>query len=273
MAGLVGSSNNPLSGVTIATLLLSSLLLLAMLGADSATGPAAALFIAAVVACAGAIAGDNMQDLKAGYIVGATPYKQQIMQGVGVIAAATVMAPILTLLLRAYGIGAVTAEHPDPLPAPQATLMASVASGVFGGDLPWTMVMIGMGVAVAVIVCDQILERRGAAFRMPVLGVAVGIYLPFELEVPILVGGLIAWAADRVRRSAGSSAGERHGLLFAAGLITGEALVGILMAIPIVAAGNADVLALGIGPHTWLGFVLLLAVVGGLYKSAASTTS
>ena len=273
MAGLVGSSNNPLSGVTIATLLLSSLLLLAMLGADSATGPAAALFIAAVVACAGAIAGDNMQDLKAGYIVGATPYKQQIMQGVGVIAAATVMAPILTLLLRAYGIGAVTAEHPDPLPAPQATLMASVASGVFGGDLPWTMVMIGMGVAVVVIVCDQILERRGASFRMPVLGVAVGIYLPFELEVPILVGGLVAWTADRVRRSAGGSAGERHGLLFAAGLITGEALVGILMAIPIVAAGNADVLALGIGPHTWLGFVLLLAVIGGLYKSAASANS
>ena len=271
MAGLVGSSNNPLSGVTIATLLLSSLLLLALLGSDSATGPAAALFIAAVVACAGAIAGDNMQDLKAGYIVGATPYKQQIMQGVGVVAAATVMAPILTLLLRAYGIGAVSVEHPNPLPAPQATLMASVATGVFGGDLPWTMVMLGMGVAVIVILSDLTLERRGSTFRMPVLAVAVGIYLPFELEVPILVGGLIAWAADRARRrSADGSAGERHGLLFAAGLITGEALVGILMAIPIVVSGNAGVLALGIGPHTWLGFLLFIAVIGGLYRSAAS---
>ncbi|MBF86170.1 MAG: oligopeptide transporter, OPT family [Acidobacteria bacterium] len=270
MSGLVGSSNNPISGVTIATLLVSSLLLVAMIGADSPIGPAAALFIAAVVACAGAIAGDNMQDLKAGYLVGATPYKQQIMQAIGVIAAATVMAPILTLLLRAYGIGGPTVEQPNPLAAPQATLMASVARGVFGGELPWTMVFIGMAIAVIVIVIDLMLERRAASFRVPVLAVSVGIYLPFELEVPIFVGGLIAWAAERTRRRRGAAPGERYGLLFAAGLITGEALVGILMAIPIVVTSNPEVLAVGLAPQTWLGFLLLVSIAVGLYRSATS---
>ncbi|MDP6608845.1 MAG: oligopeptide transporter, OPT family [Vicinamibacterales bacterium] len=270
MAGLVGSSNNPISGVTIATLLVSSLLLLVMMGADNPAGPAAALFIAAVVACGGAIAGDNMQDLKAGYLVGATPCKQQVMQAVGVVAAATVMAPILTLLLRAYGIGIATAEHPEPLAAPQATLMASVAQGVFGGDLPWTMVFIGMAIAAAVIVIDLVLERRGAAFRAPVLAVAVGIYLPLELEVPIFVGGVIASVAERARRRSGGDAGARHGLLFAAGLITGEALVGILMAVPIVLTSNPAVLAVGVPPQTWVGLLLLVGVLFGLYRSATS---
>ncbi len=273
MAGLVGSSNNPISGVTIATILTSALLLLA-LGTDSAMGPAAAIFIGAVVACAGAIAGDNMQDLKAGRIVGATPYKQQIMQGIGVIAAAFVMAPVLTLLLNAYGIGVVTPEHPNPLSAPQATLMAAVAGGVFGEGLPWTMVIIGMAVAAAIIALDVILEKRGSQFRTPVLAVAVGIYLPFQLSVAIFLGGIIAWVADRHfrgRLAAGEDAesvttahsvGDRNGLLFAAGLITGEALLGILLALPIVVSGRADVLAFwGTYDGPFPGMVLLLIVM------------
>ncbi len=133
MAGLVGSSNNPISGVTIATILFASLILVALMGPEASVGPPAAIMIGGVVACAAAISGDNMQDLKAGYIVGATPWKQQVMQGVGVISSVLVMAPILNLLLQAYGIGVPTAEHPDPLTAPQATLMASVAQGVFKG--------------------------------------------------------------------------------------------------------------------------------------------
>jgi len=197
MAGLVGSSNNPISGVTIATILTSALLLVALLGTDSAIGPAAAVLIGAVVACAAAIAGDNMQDLKAGHILGATPYKQQIMQMVGVIAAAFVMAPVLTLLLKAYGIGIPTAAHPEPLAAPQATLMAAVAGGVFKGGLPWTMITVGMVVAVLIIALDLWLESRDSDFRTPVLAVAVGIYLPFELSVAIMFGGLIAWAVSR----------------------------------------------------------------------------
>ena len=119
MAGLVGSSNNPISGVTIATILSSALLLLVFLGGDSPIGPASAILIGSVVCCAAAMAGDNMQDLKAGYLVGATPYKQQIAQGVGVISAAVVIAPTLTLLLEAYGIGIPTEAHPEPLAAPR----------------------------------------------------------------------------------------------------------------------------------------------------------
>ena len=151
MGGLVGSSNNPISGVTIATILTSALLLLALLGSESPIGPAAAILIGSVVCCAAAMSGDTLQDLKAGYLVGATPYKQQIVQGVGVVSAAVVIAPTLTLLLEAYGIGVPTETHPDPLAAPQATLMASVARGVFLGGLPGLMIGIGMAVALAVI--------------------------------------------------------------------------------------------------------------------------
>ena len=281
MAGLVGSSNNPISGVTIATILVSSLLLVAI-GTDSAGGPAAAILIGAVVACAAAIAGDNMQDLKAGRLVGATPFKQQIMQVIGVVGAAFVMAPVLTLLLKAYGIGVPTPDHPQPLAAPQATLMAAVAGGVFRGGLPWGMVGWGMITAVAVIVLDVILEKRGSEFRTPVLAVAVGIYLPLELSVAIFLGGIIAWAAGRYHttrikqepRLQGAIAeartgGERNGLLFAAGLITGEALLGILLAIPIVVAGRADVLAFwGTHEAVWPGVLLLLLVMWLLYRVA-----
>jgi len=118
MAGLVGSSNNPISGVTIATILFASIVLLLMIGSGNGTGPAATILIGGVVACAAAISGDNMQDLKAGYIVGATPWKQQVMQGVGVLSCVFLMAPILNLLLQAYGIGVPTETHPNPLPAP-----------------------------------------------------------------------------------------------------------------------------------------------------------
>lgn len=286
MAGLVGSSNNPISGVTIATILFAALLLVTMMGSASPIGPASAIFIGAVVACAAAIAGDNMQDLKAGRIVGATPFKQQIMQGVGVIAAAFVLAPILTLLLKAYGIGIPTAMHPRPLPAPQATLMASVAGGVFRGGLPWPMVGIGTLVAVAVILFDRWQKRRGSEFRTPVLAVAVGIYLPLELSVPIFIGGLIAWAAGRfhgraiarvggglrARLAEARETGERHGLLFAAGLITGEALVGIALAIPIVLAGDRNVLAFwGVRDENWPGILLLAIVLFGLYRVAVES--
>jgi putative OPT family oligopeptide transporter len=280
MAGLVGSSNNPISGVTIATILSSALILLVFLGTESVVGPAAAVLIGAVVACAAAISGDTLQDLKAGRLLGATPYKQQIMEGVGVLAAAFFMAPVLTLLLRAYGIGVPTEAHPSPLAAPQATLMAAVAGGVFRGGLPWAMVVAGMAAAAIIIALDGYLEKRGGGFRTPVLAVAVGIYLPLQLSVAIFFGGIVAWATSRFfgrRRAAvpataaaldeAQAAGERHGLLFAAGLITGEALLGIMLAIPIVVAGRADVLAFwGIHESTWPGVVLLALVMAYLYR-------
>jgi putative OPT family oligopeptide transporter len=277
MAGLVGSSNNPISGITIATILFASLVLLAMMGSDSAVGPSAAIMIGAVVCCAAAIAGDNMQDLKAGYILGATPWKQQVMQGVGVISSVLVIAPILNLLLQAYGIGVPTAEHPNPLTAPQATLMASVAQGVFHGGLPWTMVFIGGAVGVLVIIGDEILKSKGSSFRMPVLAVAVGIYLPLELSSAILVGGIVAHFAARAhaKRSLDGETSMRNGMLFAAGLITGEALVGILMAIPIVVTEDQNVLAVGESLQFGgsVGLVVIGLVCFWMYRVASAKLS
>jgi len=260
MAGIVGSSHNPISGITISTILLASLLLLWLMGPGT-TGATAAIVIGAVVCCAAAIAGDNMQDLKAGHILGATPWKQQLMQCVGVLSAVLVMAPVLNLLVNAYGIGAPTESQPDALLAPQATLMASVAQGVFTGDLPWGMVAAGAGIGVLIIITDEFLRIRNASFRAPVLAVAIGIYLPLELAVPIFIGGLIHWFV----KPKGNS-----GMLLAAGLITGEALVGILLAIPIVLTGNTAFMAL---PETyrmgaWLGLIALAAVSVLLYRTA-----
>ncbi|HUT34361.1 MAG TPA: oligopeptide transporter, OPT family [Planctomycetota bacterium] len=267
MAGVVGSSNNPISGVTIATVLTTALLLLA-LGTGSAAGPAAAILVGAVVCCAAAIGGDVMQDLKTGQLVGATPWKQQVMEAVSVLAAALVIAPILSLLLNAYGIGEATAARPNALRAPQATLMASVAKLVFTGGLPWIMVASGGVLAVGIIVLDEALRLRGSRFRTPVLAVAVGIYLPFELGVAIFAGGLAAWAAQRVVRRRGSREDpEQPGVLFAAGLITGEALLGILLAIPIVLnkGGNPLDVDLAGGPLTWPGLALFGLVVLALH--------
>ena len=199
MAGLVGSSNNPISGVTIATILTSSLILLVLMGEDATSGPVAAIMIGSVVACAAAIAGDNMQDLKAGFLLGATPFRQQIMQFAGVIAAALTLPFVLDLLNEGYGFGPKSAENPDSLTAPQATLMQSVAEGVFGGNLPWDIIMIGMALGVLVILADQALKSRNSNFRVPVLALAVGLYLPFELDSAIMLGGLIAWLADKGR--------------------------------------------------------------------------
>ena len=276
MAGLVGSSNNPISGVTIATILTSALILLALLGSGAEKGPAAAILIGAVVCCAAAIAGDNMQDLKAGHILGATPQKQQIMQMVGVFAAALVLPLVLQLLNTAYGFGPATEAKPDSLAAPQATLMESVARGVFSGDLPWTMVFIGMGLGVLIILLDQYQLRRGSDFRVPVLAVAVGLYLPFELDSAIMVGGVLAWLLTRHQtrneRAKGENyeeavgASERSGLLFASGLITGEALVGIILAIPVAIYGSSNVF--NVFDEAWgslPGLVVVLGVCYALY--------
>jgi putative OPT family oligopeptide transporter len=276
MAGLVGSSNNPVSGITIATILFAALVLLGFLGKSSTIGPVAAVMIGAVVCCAACIAGDNLQDLKAGYLVGATPWRQQVMLAIGSISCAMVMAPTLNLLAKAYGIGVATPEHPNPLEAAQANLMASVAKGLFGGHLPWDMIGIGALIGVAVIIFDLILKAKKAPFRVPVLAAAIGIYLPLETMVPIFLGGLLNYL---VTRTFGQGLTEdevekrnRTGMLFAAGLITGEALMGILMAIPIVAAGRGDVMALPGGLQLGgsvgevAGLAILAAIGWWLYR-------
>jgi putative OPT family oligopeptide transporter len=277
MAGLVGSSNNPVSGITIATILFAALVLIGLMGRNAELGPVAAIMIGAVVCCAACISGDNLQDLKCGHMIGATPWRQQVMLAIGAFSSALVMAPVLNLLARAYGIGVPTLEHPKALLAPQATLMASVAKGMFGGVLPWGMVAIGGALGVAIIIVDEMLKARRAKFRAPVLCVAVGLYLPLELSVPIFVGGLLSHFALRVLGGSDPDpeAAERlnrKGMLFAAGMITGEALVGILIAIPIVTSGRADVLALPAALQFggWLGLLVLAALAAWLYRTAIS---
>ena len=223
MAGVVGSSNNPISGVTIATILFSSLLIITFFDVDSSKGAAAAILIGAVVCCAAAIGGDNLQDLKTGNIVGATPWKQQIMQLVGVISAALTLGIVLTLLHEAYGIGS------SDLPAPQAVLMTNVANGVFAGNLEWGMIYAGAVLGLIIILIDQYQASRKADFRVPILAVAIGIYLPIELTLPIFIGGMINHLASRTA----SESGKNNGLLIASGLITGEALMAIFIAVPL----------------------------------------
>ncbi|HEY6942330.1 OPT family oligopeptide transporter [Dokdonella sp.] len=279
LAGLVGSSNNPVSGITIATILFASVVLMLLLGHDSKIGPVAAIMIGAVVCCAAAVGGDNLQDLKAGYLVGATPWKQQLMLAIGSFSCALIMAPVLNLLAQAYGIGAPTPEHPNSLAAPQATLMASVANGMFGGHLPWTMIAIGAVIGALVIALDEWLKARGSHFRVPVLAAAIGIYLPLELMVPIFLGSVVAWLVERRHGVHPHDEAERDrvhrpGTLFSAGLITGEALTGILIAIPIVVSQRADVLALPESLHfnKYVGLVVLAVVGWLLYRSAAKKT-
>ncbi len=223
MAGVVGSSNNPISGVTIATILFSSLLIISFFDIDSSKGAAAAILIGAVVCCAAAIGGDNLQDLKTGNIVGATPWKQQLMQLVGVVSAALTLGIVLTLLHEAYGIGS------SDLPAPQAVLMTNVANGVFQGNLEWGMIYAGAILGIVIIMIDQYQAFRKADFRVPILAVAIGIYLPIELTLPIFIGGMLNHFASKTA----SEEGKNNGLLIASGLITGEALMAILIAVPL----------------------------------------
>lgn len=271
LAGLIGSSNNPVSGITISTILFASVILSLLLGRNSALGPIAAIMIGAVVCCAAAVGGDNLQDLKTGYLVGATPWKQQLMMGIGAFSCALVMAPVLNLLAVAYGIGPATADHPNALAAPQATLMASVARGLFGGYLPWNTIACGAIIGAFIIALDRWLQRSGSSVRVPVLAAAIGIYLPLELMFPIFAGGLIAYYVERVHHI-GANQPERRdrihqrGVLLSAGLITGEALMGIGIAVPIVLTGHPEVLALPAAFQfsRWIG-LMIFAVVAGLF--------
>ena len=275
MAGLVGSSNNPISGVTIATILSTSLLLLTLMGTgNELAGAAAAILTGAVVCCAAAIAGDNMQDLKAGHILGATPFKQQIMQMVGVIAGALAIPLVLNSLLIAYGMGAPTEANPESLTAPQATLMQSVAQGIFGGGLPWNMVYIGGAIGIIIILIDQYLKSKGSEFRMPVLAVAVGLYLPFELDSSIFVGGVMAhFLLKATKNSQNKEKAGNAGLLLASGLITGEALMGIAIAIAIAGFGFEQLAGYNMAMlYENLGLLILIGILLFVYKSVTKVS-
>lgn len=264
MAGLVGSSTSPISGVGIVAIVLVSLLMLALGGellqAQNGVQMAIALSIfstSAVVAVA-SISNDNLQDLKTGWLVGATPWRQQVALLIGCVVGAAVISPVLDLLYNAYGFAdAMPREGMDPtqaLSAPQATLMLAITRGIFTHQLNWTMILIGMAVGVALIVVDEILKRTCRVARIPVLAVGIGIYLPPTVAAPIVAGAVLAWLLERALRRRAAAAGtpyeqfadapNRRGVLIASGLIVGESLVGVLMAGIIGAAGTDAPLAI-----------------------------
>ncbi len=215
MVGLVGSSNNPVSGMAIATLLIATLIL-KFTGANGVSGMASAIAIGSIICIVSAIAGDTSQDLKTGYILGATPKKQQTGELIGVVASALAIGGTLYLLDSAWGFGS------DELGAPQATLMKLIVEGVMGGELPWTLVFIGVFIAIAVEVVG-----------IPVLPFAIGVYLPVHLNACIMVGGLLRLAMDKIKGKKAAHKEEivNDGILFCSGMIAGEGLVGIVLAL------------------------------------------
>lgn len=214
MVGLVGSSNNPVSGMTIATLLVATIALKAT-GMTGQPGMIAAIAIGGVICIVAAIAGDTSQDLKTGYILGATPRKQQIGELIGVLASSLAIGGVLYLLHLAWGYGT------PNLPAPQATLMKMIVEGVMDGNLPWTLIFIGAFIAIVV-------EFLG----IPVLPFAIGLYLPIHLSTPMMVGGLVKLAVEKKKNASEKEKkdADANGILFSSGLIAGEGLVGILLA-------------------------------------------
>lgn len=296
MCGVMGSSNMPISGTLIMTVIILSFLLVTLLGSyiNFEVDPEAALsagaiviIITSIVACAGALGGDNMQDLKSGQLVGSTPWKQQGMLMVGVVASALVIAPMFQLLFEAYGIGDVLPrEGMDPakaLSAPKAALIAALAQAIFTHSMDWVMIGIGMAIAVATITIDKTLIAMGSSWRFPVLAVALGIYLPFDVTGPIFIGGIVAGLIERSIKNkqkaskasleAEAATAKKNGMLLASGFIAGEALMGIFLAIPFVMYQDTDVfkfIPAAIEPYrSELGLLLTAIILYWFYRKAS----
>ena len=242
MVGLIGSSNNPVSGMAIATLLISTMLLKAT-GTVGIEGMTAAIVIGGIICVIAAIAGDTSQDLKTGYLLGATPVKQQIGELIGVAVSSVAIGAILYLLSMAWG-----GYGSDALPAPQATLMKMIVEGVMGGNLPWNLVFTGVFLAIALEI-----------LRIPVMPFAIGLYLPIYLNTSIMIGGVVRWFMDS-RKNVDAKLKEEQttrGTLFCAGMIAGEGLVGILLAVFAV-FGISTALSIDLGN---IGGVVLMIVM------------
>ncbi|HEY9283681.1 MAG TPA: oligopeptide transporter, OPT family [Pyrinomonadaceae bacterium] len=274
MAGLIGASNSPISGVGILSIVMCASTLALAVAATPETSPALvalALFITAIIFACATISNDNLQDLKTGQLVGASPMRQQIALIVGVAAGAAVIPWVLNLLARAYGFaGAPNANvvTENPLPAPQATLISALAQGVIGGNLNWKMLGIGMAVGVGLILLDAALGAM-KRMRVPPLAVGIGIYLPMSATFAVVVGAVLSyWYDRRVRNSPNPERAERLGTLVASGLIVGESLWGVLNAGLIVGLAKDAPLALfpedfALGP--WLGLLGFVGVIVLLY--------
>ena len=270
MAGLIGASNSPISGVGILSIVIAASLVSTAVVATDTTRPALvafALFITAIVFACATISNDNLQDLKTGQLVGASPRRQQIALIVGVAAGAAVIPSVLNLLAKAYGFAGaanVGVVAPNPLPAPQATLISALAQGVIGGSLAWKMLAIGAVVGVGLILLDAALGAVGK-LRIPPLAVGIGIYLPMSATFAVVVGAVLSrWYDGRVKSAPNPARAERLGTLVASGLIVGESLWGVLNAGLIVAlVKDAPIAIVGddFALAPWLG---LLGFVGAL---------
>jgi putative OPT family oligopeptide transporter len=279
MAGLIGSSNSPISSIGIVATVLVAVPLAWLLGKDAGpirdAGVALSLFTVAVVVAVATISNDNLQDLKTGQLVGATPWKQQVSLIVGVLVGAAVIPPILELLYNAYGFtGALPRPDMDPkqiLGAPQASLISTLAKGIVAGNVDWTMIVIGIFVGAALIVVDAILKRTTRNMQLPVLAVGLGIYLPAPTIWPIVFGAVLAWLIERaVRANPNKERILRRGVLLASGLIVGESLWGVILAALIVGTGSQEPVAL-VGASfestaEWIGGVAFLASFLYLYR-------
>ncbi len=267
-----------MSGLAILAVIGASVLLLILSGRGAgATLVAYALFVTAVVLCVATIANDNLQDLKTGQLVDATPWRQQVALIVGVIMGALVIPPILDLLNRAYGFAGAPHLHAaavtQPLPAPQATLISASPKGVVQGQLNWGLIGIGVLAGIAIIALDEALgfARR---LRLPPLAVGIGIYLPVSTTFPIVIGAVVGTLYNRwATRARNPEAAKRFGVLLASGLIVGESLFGVLLAGIIVATGKGTPLAI-VGDSfataaTILGSLAFVLVIAGLYAWTA----
>jgi putative OPT family oligopeptide transporter len=257
LVGLIGSSNNPISGITLSALLIAALLMVFM-GLTGIHGVAGVLGVAGVICCAAGIAGDMTQDLKVGHILGGTPWRMQVGEIIGVIVAASVLTLPLIALHKVYVIGSAA------LPAPQAGLMALMANGIVSGDMAWPLVIAGMFFAVGLILVNA---------PAPML-IAVGMYLPFEATGPIFVGGLMKWVFDLIlkRRNATDEdrqRAENMGILISSGFIAGESLMAVVLALAVISGDLVpwilvfQKLTFGFEPSAWLGIgAYVIAGVG-----------
>ena len=277
MAGLIGSSNSPLSGIGILVVIIAALLLVAGVRADlpADSGKALvafALFITSVVFAVAAIANNNLQDLKTGQLVDATPWRQQTALVIGVIAGAIVIPPVLDLLNKAYGfLGAPGVDPAHALPAPQAGLISALAQGVIQNNIDWSLIGIGALIGVGLIVLDAVLAATTKAMRLPPLAVGLGIYLPTSTTLMIVVGAIVGWYFDkRADRTRKAEATKQLGVLLASGLIVGESIIGVLVAAIVVFSGKAAPLAL-VGDSfgnaaVWIGTIAFAAVTFAMYR-------
>ena len=278
MAGLIGASNSPISGVGILAVLSAALLLaIGFAGSSEAEVRALiayALFATAIVFGIATISNDNLQDLKTGQLVGATPWRQQLALVYGVIFGALVIPPVLDLLNRTYGFAGAPGVGPEALAAPQAALISALASGALGGSLNWPMISTGAAIGVGVVIIDALLGKAGK-LRLPPLAVGIGVYLPMTVTLPVVVGAVLGKLYDRrAERARHPEATKRMGVLLATGLIVGDSLLNVAFAGLIYATDNAEPVALA--PEGFetvaigLGVALFALLTVWLYRRARS---